>query len=128
MKKWNILRILIPAFCALCLIVNIVFFVTDVVSAISFSGILLLLAFCLAISPVLTIIMACIVAGIIVMYVWDVVKEKRVGLIGMVILLTVDAAIHIVCMLFSWWHLLAALADVFLALGMMLVDFHRNES
>lgn len=127
MKKWNVLRVAVPVLCVLCIVLDIVFSMRDVVAAISFSGILLLLAFCLAISPVLTIIMACIVVGVIVMYVWDVVKGKRVGLIGMVILLTVDAAIHIVCMLFSWWHLLAALADVFLALGMMLVDFHRKE-
>ena len=127
MKKWNVLRVAVPALCVLCIVLDIVFSMRDVVAAISFSGILLLLAFCLAISPVLTVIMACIVVGVIVMYVWDVVKGKRVGLIGMVILLTVDAAIHIVCMLFSWWHLLAALADVFLALGMMLVDFHRKE-
>lgn len=127
MKKWNVLRVAVPVLCVLCIVLDIVFSMRDVVAAISFSGILLLLAFCLAISPVLTIIMACIVVGVIVMYVWDVVKGMRVGLIGMVILLTVDAAIHIVCMLFSWWHLLAALADVFLALGMMLVDFHRKE-
>ncbi len=127
MKKWNVLRVAVPALCVLCIVLDIVFSMRDVVAAISFSGILLLLALCLAISPVLTIIMVCIVVGVIVMYVWDVVKGKRVGLIGMVILLTVDAAIHIVCMLFSWWHLLAALADVILALGMMLVDFHRKE-
>ena len=128
MKKWNVLRVTVPVLCILCVALDIVFSLRNAVAAISFSGILILLAFCLAISPVLTILMACIVMGVIVMYVWDVVKGKRIGLIGMVILLTVDAAIQIVCMLFSWWHLLAALADVFLALGMMLADFHRKES
>ena len=128
MKKWNVLRVAVPVLCALCLILNIIFFVKDVVTAIPFSGVLLLLAFCLAVNPVLTVVAACAVVAAIVMYVWDVVKGKRVGLIGMTVLLTVDAAIHIVCMLFSWWHLLAALADVLLALGMMLVDFHRNEA
>lgn len=128
MKKWSILRTIIPVLCALCMVINIIFFVTDVVSAIPFSGIFLLIAFSFVLSPVLTVAVICFVVAVIVMYVWDLIKGKRCGLFGMMVLLTVDTAIHIICMVFSWWHLLAALVDVFLALGMMLADFHRSDS
>lgn len=127
MKKWNVLSVVLPIFCALCVIASAICLWANIDASISFFGVLLLLVFCFAVSPVLSGTLAIAVVGVFVMYVVDVVRKKRIGLIGMTVLLTVDACMHIICVAFSWWHLLAGLADIILAIGMMLAAFHRNE-
>lgn len=127
MKKWNVLSVVLPILCVLCVMAGAVCLWTNIDAAIPFFGVLLLLVFCFALSPVLTVILAIAVVGVFVMYVVDVVRKRRVGLIGMTVLLAIDICIHIICMVFSWWHLLGALADMVLVIGMMLTAFHRNE-
>lgn len=127
MKKWKICGFVLPVLCAICLIVSCVFVWNDVSAVIPFWGIVFLAGALLLVSAPFGIAVLILTVGIIVLYVWGLVQEKRCGLIAMIVIMTMDTAIHIIGVVFSWWHLLAALVDVCLIIGMMLTAFHRNE-